>query len=92
MNLLLIQPAPPFPELGDALPLGLVSITSFLRKEKIDVRLIDLGKEDIPRDFIPDVVGIGAATPYFNNALFTSKRIKKLFPGAKIVQIGRAHV
>ena len=85
MNVLLVQPAPPFPSFGDALPIGLASIASFLRKENINVRMIDLGKQDIPLDFIPDIVGIGASTPYSKNAVFCSKKVRKLFPHSKIV-------
>ncbi|MCK4325488.1 B12-binding domain-containing radical SAM protein [bacterium] len=85
MKVLLIQPAPPFPSFGDALPFGLASIASFLRKERMDVALVDLGKESLPSDFVPNVVGIGASTPYSKNAVFCSKKVKKLFPHAKIV-------
>ena len=85
MKVLLIQPAPPFSNFGDSLPLGLACLASYLRKERIDVRMVDLGKQALPGDFVPDIVGIGASTPYFRNAISCSKRAKKLFPRAKIV-------
>jgi len=88
LNVLLIQPAPKDVSIGDALPIGLASIASFLRKHGINVKLVDLGKQRLTKDFIPEVVGIGASTPYAKNALKTSKKVRKYFPQAKVVMGG----
>lgn len=85
MNVLLLQPPPPIADPGDALPIGLASIASYLRKNNINADIIDLGKCDLNKDRIPDIVGIGASTPYAKNAVKLCERIRKIYPDAKIV-------
>jgi radical SAM superfamily enzyme YgiQ (UPF0313 family) len=60
-----------------------------LRKENIEVRLVDLGKQALPSDYVPDVIGVGASTPYFKNAISFGKRARELFPHARIVFGGK---
>ena len=91
MKVLLLQPAPPFPSFGDALPIGLACIASFLRREGMDVRLIDLGKQNLTADFVPDIIGIGASTPYFKRAVDCSRKVRSLFPKSRII-FGGPHV
>jgi len=91
MKVLLLQPAPPSYKFGDSLAIGLIYIASFLRKHDIDARVLDLSKNKIDRSFVPDLVGIGASTPYYKNALSVIPCIRKAFPKAKIV-LGGDHV
>ena len=91
MKVLLLQPAPPSYKLGDSIAIGLIYIASFLRKHNIDARVLDLSKNKIDPDFIPDLVGIGASTPYYKNALLAISNTRKIFPKAKII-LGGDHV
>jgi anaerobic magnesium-protoporphyrin IX monomethyl ester cyclase len=85
MRVLLIQPAPPSDAFGDSLPIGLACIATYLRGAGVETRMIDLGKQPFPSDFVPDVVGIGASTPYAPGAISCSEEARRRFPRATIV-------
>lgn len=84
-KVLLIQPPPPMPNFGNVLSLGLCSIAAFLRGQGIEARVVDLARHSLPEDWVPDIIGIGAATPYARKAIATAKDIRRLFPDARIV-------
>lgn len=67
-----------------------MSIASFLRKHKIKTRVADLGKELLPWEFRPDIVGIGATTPYYLNAIRVCREVRQKIPHVKIV-LGGSH-
>ena len=81
-------------------PVGLVSIAAVLRKAGHEVRLLDAAREPlVPNDqwakriaaCEPDLVGFGATTPSFHDALDVCQRGKDLRPSARTV-FGGVHV
>jgi anaerobic magnesium-protoporphyrin IX monomethyl ester cyclase len=89
MKVLLIEPPKVGWELmGDCVspPLGLAQLAAVLEEEDIDVDIIDCnalelswsGLEDRIGEIHPDVIGAGALTPFFYNALKTVEIAKKI--------------
>ena len=103
MNLLLINP--PYREVyskvsfaaGVNPPIGLAYITSYLRENKINVKLLDAEALEIPISKITpylkgyDIIGVSSMTPSLNNALKIFKIAKKLNPKC-ITILGGPHV
>lgn len=89
-NVLLLYPEPPPTLEGDSLPLGLAAIGSYLRTNGIAVTMVDLNKQTIPEGGKFDLIGIGAASPYFKNSIKLCHRLRKEFPGVPIV-LGGSH-
>ena len=77
-------------------PLGLGYIASFLEKQGIEVKIIDLGVEDINyfglQDMImemnPDFIGITANTVLIKSALEIAAVVKKSLPESKVIMGG----
>lgn len=73
-------------------PLGLASLVSFLRKEGVDVSLLDLQAENQLCESLgerigndrPDLVGMTVMSTTFPIALSLAAKIKKMLPAAKI--------
>lgn len=79
-------------------PLGLGYLAAVLRKEGIEVEIIDCTISPSQDDLIrlvteerPDIVGISATTPSFESAKMVSQNIKRISPETLIV-LGGAHV
>jgi len=84
---------------GRQAPLGILYLSSFLKKLGHDVQLIDAGAERISDEsvigrlesFRPDCVGISITTVAYGNALRLADSIRKTFCGIRIVA-GGPHV
>ena len=81
-------------------PLGILYLAAVLRKEKISVKIIDVGVENqsveetigIIKQKKPVVVGITAMTPVLQGALILAKNIKEKYKGEVKIAIGGPHV
>lgn len=77
-------------------PLGLAYLASFLIKKKYDVMIFDgiVERKSLKAEielFRPDVIGISSTTVSFHRAVETASKIKKDFPGTKII-LGGNHM
>ena len=89
-RVLLLQPPPPSAFFSDSLPLGLTAIASFLRKHGFKTDVLDLGKSPLPEKIRPDIIGIGASTPFFKNSIKLCKEIRRKFPDTLLI-LGGPH-
>lgn len=103
MSVLLINPARTIrvgnvwrkinPELP---PLGLGYVASFLEKQGVQVKIIDIGVEDIShselqdmiREMKPDFIGIAANTVLIKSAIEVADAVRAVLPELKIVMGG----
>lgn len=78
------------------IPLGLLYLSSYLKKFNIEVKIIDnnirqFGREELPRllaGFRPDVVGTGGFTVQCEEALRIGRIVKSINPHIKLVYGG----
>jgi anaerobic magnesium-protoporphyrin IX monomethyl ester cyclase len=82
---------------GEMPPLGLAYIASFLEKQSVKTRIIDVHAEEAGLDALletagvnPGFIGITATTMTFASALETAAACRKKFPSAKIT-LGGVH-
>jgi anaerobic magnesium-protoporphyrin IX monomethyl ester cyclase len=72
-------------------PIGLLYIAANLRKNNIDVKIIDSKYDSVFHEIIsynPDIVGLGGMTLMANNAIKLGKEIKQNFPNIILVYGG----
>ena len=77
-------------------PMGLSFIASFLEKQGMEVRILDLGVENFTdaelagllRDIGPGITGISSNTVLLEHALKTAALVKETLPGTKVVMGG----
>ncbi|MDR1206331.1 MAG: B12-binding domain-containing radical SAM protein [Peptococcaceae bacterium] len=80
-------------------PLGLCSLAAILEKEGYSVNIIDAQARKMSFDDLiaailndhPDILGITASSPYFENAVKIASEIKKKNPGI-VVMVGGIHM
>ena len=94
MNVVLLNP-PDLNSLDSQLdpPLGLMYISSYLKSQKIDTKLIDLcwyNDLDIVKENFADLYGITVYTSSLNYSIDLGKYIKSIYPQSKII-VGGPH-
>ena len=92
-DILLLHPAEHGRTFGGMPPLGMTSITSYLRSKNIstafvDLQISDLGIEELLQNNKPQVVGIGGTSHTRFESFSLARRIKKFDPAIKIMYGG----
>ena len=94
MNILLINPPREVPQKADFPPMGLAYIAAVLKKNGIDVKVLDAAAfpwkklERIIKQQNPDIVGIPCWTVERGQSFKTAQLVKKVAPQAKIIMGG----
>ena len=78
--------------LGRGVPIGLVYLGTYLKKHKVDVRIIDSNFQDVYAEVMCgdfDLIGISAMTVYYGDAIRLARHLKQL--GVPVI-IGGVHI
>ena len=78
-------------------PIGIAYLAAVLRKNNVDVNILDqyaecLTEEQIfsrVKDYSPDLIGYGSTTPNYSAAIDLTRRIHAKFPDIKVVMGGQ---